>query len=217
MCKQWHRLTNAPDLLRQGVSARIETAHLQRLQALCRWLRRHAGSLQNCLEIAVGAPPGNKAALQLELGRCVVVAVSGGSLRCLSLAWLGSKQIKLGAELAACTNCSALRQLAITSCGSGTIHMACPLARLSAVEHLSLHGACKWEAGLASLPPSITRLDLEKVSDANKSRLPPQVGVASRLCGSEECGTRLLYAGPALLIHMMLMLAPRPAPGSWLP
>lgn len=144
------------------------------LQSLRRWLRAHGGALES-LDIALSAASGSGAskAAAMELGRCLVVACSGGALRQLRLEWLSRTQLRLGPELAACGTCASMRRLVLTT-ASGAIHVACPLDCLAALESAAICGARRWD-GAASLPTALTSLELDKVSDANGTRLPPQV------------------------------------------
>ncbi|KAL4457806.1 hypothetical protein ABPG75_012671 [Micractinium tetrahymenae] len=156
---------------------------MERLQVLRRWLRRHAGSLRS-LSLETGGPTGPSAdvkALHAELGRCFAVACGGGALRSLSISCLNRTQLRLGPELAVIGDAGApsLSRLSLSG-GGGTLHLACPLQRLTGLRHLELRGACKWDS-LTQLPPSITSLELDKVSADNHSRLPSQLVFLTRL------------------------------------
>ncbi|KAI7843818.1 hypothetical protein COHA_002716 [Chlorella ohadii] len=125
--------------------------------------RRDSGGLHS-LEIALGAPVKALAeakAAQAELGRCLAVACSAGAVRRLTVRWLGKTKLKLGPELAACGAAASVRSLVIDG-GPGYVHVACPLGRLTALQHCELALCTKWD-GAACLPPSLTSMVLRNV------------------------------------------------------
>lgn len=157
------------------------------MQSLRRWLRAHGGELGS-LDISLSAAGAgvNKAAAT-ELGRCLVAACLGGAVRELRIEWLSRTILRLGPELAAVGACACVRRL--TLCAErGTIVLACPLARLTALESAALTGVTRWE-GAASLPPFLTSLALNSVSDANGVRLPSQVSWLVRIA---ECARQTI-------------------------
>lgn len=119
--------------------------------------------------------------IHTELGRILAVACGGGALQRLHLGWLNRTQLRLGAELAVLGSggCCTLQQLSLSG-GSGTLYLAgVPLHLLRGLQRLTLKGAAKWDSS-TQLPPSVTHLELDKVSADNRTRLPPQVSKRMR-------------------------------------
>ncbi|KAI7838591.1 hypothetical protein COHA_007662 [Chlorella ohadii] len=190
VCKRWRRLVTCPDVLRLGVAAAIsKLPHqtLERVQSLRRWLTRHAGGLRS-LDISLAVPtqpPAESKAAQAELGRCWAVACGAGAVQHLAVRWLDKTQLKLGPELAACGACASMRSLTIDG-GSGDVHVACPLSRLTALQDCELRCVTKW-SGAAALPPSITQLSLHRVAgDQWHTTLPSQVRSSKYMLASQK-------------------------------
>lgn len=141
------------------MSALIQSHQLERLQSLRRWLRAHGSGLHT-LDIRLAAPTGSGGAahkaVAAELGRVLAVACSANTVQVLRIAWLSRTQLHLGPELAVCGTCTSLRHLDING-GPGTVRLTCPLARLTAAQHMQLRGVSKWDR-VACLPPRWVRL-----------------------------------------------------------
>lgn len=158
------------------------------MQSLRRWLRAHAGALQSfeiILSAAGGTEPGKAAVV--ELGRCLAAACLGGAVRELRIEWRPRTQLLLGHGLAFGGVCGSLRRLTLCA-ARDTIQLACPLARLTALESATIHGGPSRWGSQASLPASLTSLTLIKATDASGTQLPTQVRRASsaarRCCAS---------------------------------
>ena len=96
------------------------------------------------------------------------------------------------------------------------VHVACPLGRLTALQHCELSGCIKWD-GAASLPPSLTSLVLRNVSTSSSAQmwrreLPQQVR-RTALGSSSLPG----WLGLRHVLRATLLLRRTARPGSELP